>query len=235
MKHSASLEVDFYGRYKASAIVETLAQEKERETVALRLFAAYTLRQLRNMGNAGRPLAQILAAMDRPAEVYTNYYNLVHRMSTPQEMAPYMPFIAALGVDMARIVESVTAFAMLRASAGGDTEEIARNLWPEVCGLVPYQGRPGDKRFVAQLELDESRVSLQLDAKGFGLLGQGVDYFASMSVVLVLRYLTEKYDEDAAASDMSERIREVAQMCGRAALAHAIGAGEEAELVRGIK
>jgi len=230
MHQSSSIEIHFYSQYEAAIIFETFAQGDERKSVTVRSFVSYTLRQLQNLGAAGEPLARLLAAMGKPIDVYLNYHGLVHGLKTPQEMAIYMPFIAALGVDMARIVESVTAFAMLRASAGGDVSEIARTLWPETAHLVDYRRAEGSKRFKAAFDLQENRVLIELEAKGFGLFGQGVNYFAPMSVVLLLKYLTDKYDKKPGDSEFADRLRQAAQASGQAFLEGRIAGSGAMEL-----
>lgn len=230
MEQSSRIEVHFYTEYEAAVVVETFAQGEERKSVVVRSFVSYAARQLRNLGANGRPLAQLLAAMRGTASNYVNYYDLVHGLRTPQEMALYMPFIAALGVDMGQIVASVTEFAMLRAAAGGDNAEIARTLWPDIARVVGYRGWPGKKRFEANIDLHEDRASIHLDPKGFGPFGQGVNYYAPMSVVLLQRYLTEKYERDMDDFGFSGRLCRAAQGTGRAFLDGNLSAIAETEL-----
>jgi len=56
---------------------------------------------------------------------------------------------------------------------------------------IPYKGYDGKKRFIAELEFDSNRSKFLLHPKGFGLLGEGVNYYAPLSILLLLKHLSE--------------------------------------------
>jgi hypothetical protein len=127
-------------------------------------------------------------------------------------MVLYIPFLAALGVDLSEIVKIIPAFAMLRASAGYDNKEIAKTLWPNIAHVVSYRGSAGGKQFIAEFEWKEEKVFLQLNLKGFGLFGKGINYYVPMSVSLFLKYLTDKHEKDW---EYVMRFERAAKICGQ--------------------
>lgn len=66
------------------------------------------------------------------------------------------------------------------------------SIAPNAAKLIAYAGSPGRKRFVGRLTFSETNFNFQMDAKGFGILGRGVAYYAPISVVLLLEYLGKR-------------------------------------------
>lgn len=212
MNQSAHLEIHFYTEYEAAVVFETFAQDDERRIIEIQAFNSFALRHFINLQSVGIPLARLFATIDGGIENYTAYIGILRELGTPEEMISYIPFLAALGVDLSQIVKNIPAFAMLRASAGYDNEEIARTLWPNIAHVVSYRGAPGGKRFTANFEWKEEMVFLELDQKGFGLFGKGINYYAPMSVSLFLKYLTDKHEKDW---KYVMRFERAAQICGQ--------------------
>jgi hypothetical protein len=59
--------------------------------------------------------------------------------------------------------------------------------------IVDPKDHPGDKQFIVTLIFDDDKASLLLDHKGFGVLGEGVNYFAPQSAFILFRFLTKSY------------------------------------------
>ena len=212
MKQSAHLEIHFYTEHEAAIVFETFAQDDERKSTEIQAFNSFTLRQLDNLQSGGIPLARLFASMKDSIDFYMNYIWILRELKTPEEMSLYFPFVGALGVDLSEAVK-IPALQMPRLSLGGDTKELAKTLWPNIAHVVTYRGSAAGKRFTADIELKDQKVFLKLDQKGFGLFGKGINYYAPMSTVLLLKYLTDKHKDDW---EYEARLRKSAQLCGQA-------------------
>jgi hypothetical protein len=228
MNQSAHLEIHFYTEYEAAVVFETFAQNDERKIIELQAFSSFAMRHFINMQTSGIPLASLFASMkDGNIGSYANYFWILSKLNTPEEMILYIPFVAALGVDLSEVVKMIPAFAMLRAAAGHDNKEIAKNLWPNIAHVVTYRGAAASKRFMADFEWKDDKVFLKLDQKGFGVFGKGINYYAPMSVVLFLKYSTDKHVEDRA---YVTRYRKAVQLCGQAFLDGKVNSSSQIEL-----
>lgn len=86
---------------------------------------------------------------------------------------------------------------LAQLSSGGKEllKEINRNS--NKPKLVDYKGTKGRKRFTANLDYKSAEYigNFQLHTKGFGLLGHGISYYAPVSVILLIKYLSKRYIE----------------------------------------
>jgi len=97
--------------------------------------------------------------------------------------------------------------------------------------LVEHDGRPGAKRFVAELDLLEEGCGFRIAAKGFGLFGRGLGYYAPTSVVTLVRAWFRKRGREA------ERLRQfaaVAHTCADAFGSGAVSPGNQTRVALGI-
>jgi hypothetical protein len=62
--------------------------------------------------------------------------------------------------------------------------------------LIPHPGPPGRKQFHAKLTMDDRRRQFGFQAKGFGWLATGINYYGPVSVLALLRHLAMKRPED---------------------------------------
>jgi hypothetical protein len=76
--------------------------------------------------------------------------------------------------------------------------------------LIAYRGTPGPKQFLASLEYEADKAKFFLDPKGFGFLGQGVNYYAPNSVLALFQFLADKHAADLV---FRTRISEAAALC----------------------
>lgn len=81
--------------------------------------------------------------------------------------------------------------------------------------LVPFKEQPGEKRFLATLDFRSKRALLRLHPKGFDPLGRGVNYYAPVSVGLLLRHLAFLQSRDP---DYIRALSLAASLCGEAFL-----------------
>jgi hypothetical protein len=81
--------------------------------------------------------------------------------------------------------------------------------WPEI---VEYKGTSGRKQFIANLKYSDNSFNFNLDTKGFGLLGRGIDYYAPNSVFLLLKYLAKRRFED---KNYITNLAQAAIQCGQ--------------------
>jgi len=82
---------------------------------------------------------------------------------------------------------------------------------PDAAKLVDYKGIPGRKLFEAEIRIVPP-TSFTLQNKGFGSLLRGINYYATNSVLLLLKYLARRRIEDG---DYLYNLSKVAEFCGR--------------------
>ena len=102
-----------------------------------------------------------------------------------------MNFLQRIGLDSNEFLETVT----------NDSE------FPR---LVDYRGTAGRKGFKAVCKFEMDRAAFTLDAKGFGFLMRGINYYAPHSVILLFRFLLV---ERAADSAFADRLVEACRVC----------------------
>lgn len=103
------------------------------------------------------------------------------------------------------------ATARLLSMVEDDIEQLIQYSGPDHPKIVPYSGKPGRKRFKVILDARDSEVGLKVLPKGFGILGRGINYYAPHTVVLLLRFLGEKYLDD---KDSLRRLAVAAHLSG---------------------
>jgi len=91
-----------------------------------------------------------------------------------------------------------------------NVDEFIATQPPDTPRIVDYRGTPGSKRFLANLEFQMDRARFFLYPKGFGFLGQGVNYYAPQSVLLLLRFLASRRE---AAVQFLTSLAEAASVC----------------------
>jgi hypothetical protein len=135
-----------------------------------------------------------------------------------KELVIYVPLISGLGVDVKELIPHMTALSIYRIESGFNDEKIAVVL-EEFLSLVPKivteKEVKSKKRFTGNLHLQNNKAFFNLDLHGFGLFGQGANWYAPISVVLFIRYLENIYGSDYKFGD---RLAKVANLCGLAYL-----------------
>ena len=186
MANHVKLEIDFYSEDKAS--ISLKSQMKQQRFGEIVLFCSFTLRQMRNLG-LNHPvtlsLAKALASNKDPCTPLTLL------LGPPEYSVRDIGYSLRAGTDPMKNFVSV------------DTVKIVSSSW-----------RSGKKRFIATLEIKDERALLQLDVKGFGMLGQGVNYYAPLSVGLLLKHMALSR---AGETDYLNSLSRAANLCGEAA------------------
>ncbi|MFV2044551.1 MAG: hypothetical protein ACC700_15120 [Anaerolineales bacterium] len=85
----------------------------------------------------------------------------------------------------------------------------------EIVTLVPFRRQRGKKRFLGTLEFDSGRALFLLHPKGFNVMGEGVNYYAPLSVSVLLRHLSRVRSED---TTYQIQLGRIANACGNAIL-----------------
>jgi len=197
MSIDVHFEIDFHTEYKATAQLKTEATGRQAAFLQTLLFCQLAARQMHNLRSnpVSTALAEILAALGSGGGSYGDYWQLMTKLNTQMDIACYIPFIAALGVDVSKLVGMILPLAMYRTIQKLSNEQIAHQICPEVAKIDEHKGVQGQKRFIADVELQSPQVALfNLDPKGFGFLAQGVNYYAPMSVILTFNYLHSPHD-----------------------------------------
>jgi hypothetical protein len=126
---------------------------------------------------------------------YSDYWQMMTKLKTESDIAYYVPFIAALGINVSELVGLIPSLGIYRMVYQLSNEQIARQICPNVAQVKEYHGGGGQKQFISSMELrDKSIVGFELQPKGFGILGKGINYYAPMSVILTFKYLYSLHD-----------------------------------------
>ena len=57
--------------------------------------------------------------------------------------------------------------------------------------IIRYPGNNGRKYFTSKLRIDDEKVKFDFNAKGFGFLGKGLNYYGPISGITLIRYLVK--------------------------------------------
>jgi hypothetical protein len=214
MENNISVDIKFYDQNNASVSIRSKDKIQTKEKLALLLFSSFALRQMHNLQNIGFPLAQVLKVIKSPIDSYFYYSNLLIGKSL-RELVVYVPLISSLGVDVKKLIPHMMALRIYKIKSGFNDEKTAKEFWSEVPKIIPEKEVKSKKRFIGNLHIINNKVFFNLDSKGFGLLGRGVNYFSPISVVLFIRHLENIYSSDYKFGD---RLAKVVNLCGLAHL-----------------
>jgi hypothetical protein len=185
MVDQVKLEMNFYSKDKASISLQTrMKQQRFGEII---LFCSFALRQMHNLGlnhPVTKSLAKALASNEDPRTPLT-------LLLGPPEYS-----LRNIGHSLRTDIDPMKNF------VSADTVKIVRSSW-----------RGGQKRFIATLEIKNERALLQLDVKGFGVLGGGVNYYAPLSVGILLKQLALSRSGE---TDYLKSLSRAANLCGKA-------------------
>jgi hypothetical protein len=182
------LEINFYSKDKASISLQS--RMKQQQFGEIVLFCSFAFRQMRNIG------------LKHPMSL-----NLAEELLKNQD--PSTPLILLLGPPK---LTFMNIFSPLKR----DIPDPLKNfISVDTVKLIPPTGRAGQKLFLATLDIDPGRALLHLDPKGFTLLGIGVNYYAPLSVGLLLRHLALSRPAEAS---FLKSLSRAANLCGKAVL-----------------
>jgi hypothetical protein len=182
--------IEFLDETRAAIELTIRAPEARHAYGEVLLFSSIALRQMHNMGTnhpVSRSLAQALASLADPA-------------------LPMRVLLGAPQLSMQRFREA------MREGAPDPMDNIVST---DVITLVPFTRQKGKKRFLGTLDFDPGRARFLLHPKGFNAMGEGVNYYAPLSVAVLLRFLSRSGAEDPT---YQSQLRRVANACGDALL-----------------
>ena len=170
------------------------------------LLASLSLRQMHNIGTnhpVARSLAKALASLRNPA-------------------APMRLLLGTPQLSMERLKSTVRSGVL----------DAAGNVFStDIVTLVPMTSREGEKSFAGTLDFDRRRAVFVLRPKGFNAIGEGVNYYAPLSVSVLLNHLSRGRSEDAA---YQVGLLRVANACGTAFLSGQVTALSQSSLAVAI-
>lgn len=212
-----NLQIDFYEKDQIAVVVGFDSSESfpEQQFLELLLFACFTLRQFHNLSHntASDAFAGLLIWEEVVTELIKDY----------PEVPPVIELLVKAHLTSFGEEESAVPGLMtiettrIRSRFHDDsTVRVVQNDYlSKIPQIINYQGKPTKKRFIATMEFyREKRLpDFTLHPKGFGILGWGVNYYASHSIIALLRFLARKYSND---QGCLERLSFIAKSCGMA-------------------
>jgi hypothetical protein len=190
MRKRFELQVEFYSKDEAAINIQSRAAPDELGFGEILLFCSFALRQLDNLG-ANHPVSLSLATA----------------LATIQDArTPLTLFVGPPDLSSRDIGPSLE---------GEVPEPPKYRVRIDGIKLIPLKEQPGQKRFLATLDFKSKRALLLLHPKGFDRHGRGINYYAPVSVGLLLRHLACLHQED---TSCLRRLCLAARRCGEAFL-----------------
>ena len=209
-KDEMAIQIDFSGRYPFP----------ETETSELFLLACYTLRQLSNLGQ--HPVAKALAGLLVSKSSIAKLLQDPVELPRGKDLHFYLKFHVSSVVAKTRGAKESLEASLAVDSELGFNQAVMQILDTEFLAKAPqfvtYNGK-GSKTFEVTLP------PFSLSAKGFGIFGRDVNYYAFHSVIGLIRLLGRKHSDDEVFFD---HLVQVAQLCGSAHVFHQIPADQAA-------
>lgn len=217
MKKLATFEVGFYDENRGLVSYEECDAEFQSGRLPMLAFALFALRQWRNMGKNNMfadASAWMLGPGFGPGFDSPGFLERVRTFPHPSD--------PNLGGIVRRMPETLAeaprlVFPILHSNA----EERAPFR------VVEQRGEPR-RRFVGNVEERGGLCSLHEAAKGFGLLGSGLNYYAPASIFLLLDHLISHVLVN------KEQMERVAERCVRVWLEREVTVGNQAALAAAI-
>lgn len=221
MNTNTHLEIHFHNENKATAFIKSNVKGGEKDFCEILIFCYLALRQMHNLksNRVSMSLAEILSTTSGGGS-YSDYWQMMSKLKNETDIPYYVPFIAALGVDINKLVGLIPALGIYRAVNKLSDEQLAKQICPTIAQIKKHSGRNGKKRFIADMVVREKKtVNFALQTKGFGFLGKGANYYAPMSVILILKYLYSSHDDwTPENSRFKTMLTQAANLCGQAFL-----------------
>lgn len=96
------------------------------------------------------------------------------------------------------ISETTDRMAVMLQDAPNEISGLASGKTTGGLELIPHSGPPGRKRFHSQLVITDKNLRFGFQAKGFGWLATGINYYGPVAVLAMLRHLAMKRSQDSA-------------------------------------
>jgi hypothetical protein len=194
MRTSLTMQVEFVNATQAAIGVSFESPPTSPDFSMLVLLSVFALRQFSNIG-ASHPVSRSLAS------------------ALGSLKDPNGPIITLLGPP------DISLQSLRDSMREGAPDPMKNFVSVDTVELLPYGNQRGLKRFLAALSHDAERALLRLDVKGFDKMGRGINYFAPLSVALLIRRLAALQSEHAG---YGQALVEVANLAGAAALSDTI-------------
>lgn len=234
MNSQTHFEMHFQDENQASALIKANADGSEKDFCEILLFCHLASRQMHNLksNKVSTSLAEILSIMYSGAGDYSDYWQMMSKLKNEADIPYYVPFIAALGINVSKLVGLIPPLGIYRAVNKLSNEQIAHQICPNIAQVKEHLGVDGQKQFIVDMELRDKRViSFDLQPKGFGILGKGANYYAPMSVILTFKYLYSLHDDwETENSRFRKMLMKAANLCGDAFLQGKITAVSQVSL-----
>jgi hypothetical protein len=222
MNNQMHFEIHFHDENQATALIKSNAEGSEKNFCEILTFCHFALRQMHNLrsNKVSISLAEILSTMYSGAGDYSDYWQLMTKLKSEADIPYYVPFIAALGINVSKLVGLIPSLGIYRAVNKLSNEQLAHKICPTVAQVKNHSGISGQKQFVADVIAQDRKVaSFDLQTKGFGLLAKGVNYYGPMSVILAFKYLYSLHDDwELENSQFRKMLIKAANLCGQAFL-----------------
>lgn len=233
MNSQTHFEIHFQNENQASAFLKTNVDGRDKDFCELLIFSHLACRQMHNLksNKVSTSLAQILSLMYSGAGDYSDYWQLMTKL-TETDIPYYLPFLSALGINVSKLVGLIPSLGLYRAANKLTNEQIAQQICPIVPQVSNHIGGEGQKQFIVNMEFRDNRVlNFDLQPKGFGMFGKGVNYYAPMSVILTFKYLYSLHDDwESENSRFRKMLIKSANLCGTAFLQGKITAVSQVSL-----
>lgn len=203
MGNLVSTRIEFLSPETAALNIETSAPEDGRSFAELLLFTSLALRQLHNLGTTHPVTRSLAKALQACSDAR-------------------IPLTTLLGPPDMSLKRLTTPL------ASGAPDPFSNYVSVDIVKIVQFSGQKGKKRFLATLNQRGDLAVLRLDTKGFGLLGAGVNYYAPLSVGILLHQLALSHREDAV---YLRQLLAAARSCGTALLRDQISVISQPSLV----
>lgn len=206
------LKLDFYSKDEVSIQMEFDTNNPKSAKSELFMFACFTLRQFRNLGQ--HIVADAFAGLLLSDKDIS--YLLKDNPKIPCKGSlilgdVYKHKLMSQGVSSETAAEK--AFVVqLKFSSDPKVDILDRDFLSKLPKIVSYRGS-GKKRFEATWN------PFNFEAKGFGLLGIQVNYYAGHSIIALLRFLSQKHSGD---TEFENQLVRVAMSCAKAHILSAI-------------
>jgi hypothetical protein len=210
MNNKLFLDIGFYNQFECSIRINTTEANDASKKINLLILSSYTIRQLINLQKYGILLAKLLSIIKSPVESYYYYSNLILRKPI-EDLALLVPLMGALGVNIEKLVPLMTPLRLMKRQSNTSEKDIVKQFWPNLPKVKELKDSKIQKSFHGELEFENENTFLSLSHSGFGILGKGINYYAPVSVTLLISYLENLYDDDYL---FSKRLANVVNKCG---------------------
>lgn len=216
MNKLGAFEIGFYNGDQAMVGFEQYDREFPTDDLGLLAFTLFSLRQWRNMGkrnimaSASACLLESLHVVGLPKVLDLVRY--LPRADDPSLADTLKTVREALEKTSSSLVVAAL-LDMRRRSHDGLCDELYGGEGKRpVFEVVPDRGR-ARRRFIGTAEQRGDVFTLHSVAKGFGLLGVGLGYYAPASIFVLLHHLASRRPDD---KDYRDRLVDVAERCASA-------------------